>query len=112
VPVIDWLGEARASIDSLVMAGPDASNAARDLEEILADGSVAASAAEARMKSRGHGRAATKGAKARLRVVSSKSGMAGGWMWTLPDAEGVEGVEGQRRRQSTPSKGRPTPSPK
>ena len=111
VPVIEWIGPSLTSIESVLSAGPNAPDAKRALEELLADGPLAAAAVEARMKSRGFGRAATKGAKAQLGVLSAKEGMTGGWVWRMPDAEGVEDAEGvSRPSEPTPSKGRPAPS--
>ncbi len=110
VPTIEWTGECRTSIDSILSAGPNAPDAKRALEEILAEGTLPASSAEARMKARGFGRAATKSAKAQLGVLSSKEGMASGWTWELP-AEGVEGVEEVvSTDEPASSKGRPTSS--
>src|SRR5699024_4539707 len=114
---IEWLGEATTSIETLLNAGPRSGEAARALEEILAAGPVAASVAENRMRARGFGVAATRGAKARLGVVARKTSMTGGWVWGLPDAhaadaledaEGdpgnaLEGAEGDPPSSSTPS---------
>lgn len=114
---IEWLGEATTSIETMLNAGPRSGEAARALEEILAAGPVAASVAENRMRARGFGVAATRGAKARLGVVARKTSMTGGWVWGLPDAhaadafedaEGdpgnaLEGAEGDPPSSSTPS---------
>ena len=114
---IEWLGEATTSIETMLNAGPRSGEAARALEEILAAGPVAASVAENRMRARGFGVAATRGAKARLGVVARKTSMTGGWVWALPDAhaadafenaEGdpgnaLEGAEGDPPSSSTPS---------
>ena len=86
---IEWLGEATTSIETMLNAGPRSGEAARALEEILAAGPVAASVAENRMRARGFGVAATRGAKARLGVVARKTSMTGGWVWALPDAQGA-----------------------
>jgi len=111
VPAIEWIGEATTTVDSFLTAGANAPDARRALEELLANGPVAASSIEARMKARGFGRAATKSAKAHLGVVSSKEGMSSGWTWRLPDAEEAEEVEEVGGAdEPTSSKGRPTSS--
>ena len=108
---IEWLGEATTSIETMLNAGPRSGEAARALEEILAAGPVAASVAENRMRARGFGVAATRGAKARLGVVARKTSMTGGWTWALPDAQGAdesdafEDAEGDPPSSSTPSAG-------
>ena len=90
---VEWLGESPVNVSSMMSEAPDVHDAVAALEEILAAGSLPSAAAESRMKSRGFGKAATKGAKKRLGVVSSKLGMAGGWSWCLPTMrEEVEGV--------------------
>ncbi len=94
---IEWLGEATTSIETMLNAGPRSGEAARALEEILAAGPVAASVAENRMRARGFGVAATRGAKARLGVVARKTSMTGGWVWALPDAHAADAFEMPRR---------------
>ena len=103
---IEWLGEATTSIETMLNAGPRSGEAARALEEILAAGPVAASVAENRMRARGFGVAATRGAKARLGVVARKTSMTGGWVWALPSAhaaDAFEDAEGDPPSSSTPS---------
>jgi hypothetical protein len=82
---VEWLGESPINVGSMMNETPNVHDAVQVLEEILSAGSLPAAAAEARMKSRGFGRDATKGAKKRLRVVSEKLGMTGGWQWSLPE---------------------------
>lgn len=99
---IEWLGSAPVSIDTMMREQGDIRDAVSALTEILAPGPVGATAAYARMRSKGFGRDATKGAKQRLHVVSTKTGMTGGWEWSLPDApEGAD--EGAGSAPSAPS---------
>lgn len=81
---IEWLGAASVSITTMMAEGSSVGDAVRELEEILTPGPLGASAAEAKMRARGYSRDATKGAKKRLGVISTKAGMTGGWLWTLP----------------------------
>lgn len=84
---IEWLGEAPVPIDTLI-AGGSAPDAVQALEDILAEGPVAAAVAENRMKQRGFTIHQTRTARARLGVRPSKSSMTGGWTWVLPAASG------------------------
>jgi len=90
---IEWLGEASSSIEAMLGAGPRSLEATRALEEILAEGRVDARAGEARMRARGFGASAIKGARAALGVKPKKSGMTGGWTWELPAAEEADGTD-------------------
>ena len=101
---IEWLGEATTSIETMLNAGPRSGEAARALEEILAAGPVAASVAENRMRARGFGVAATRGAKARLGVVARKTSMTGGWVWALPDAHAADALKMPKATRATPWK--------
>lgn len=109
---IEWLGEATTSIEAMLGAGPRSLEATRALEEILADGRVDARAGEARMRARGFGASAIKGARAALGVKPRKSGMTGGWTWELPAPEeadrtgAFEGAEDDGPTSSTPSASR------
>jgi hypothetical protein len=70
------------------MAEPtDVGGAVTALDEILGKGPIGATSVANLMRSRGFGRDATRGAKQRLRVVVTKTGMAGGWEWSLPSPE-------------------------
>ena len=106
---IEWLGEASSSIEAMLGAGPRSLEATRALEEILAEGRVDARAGEARMRARGFGASAIKGARAALGVKPRKSGMTGGWTWELPTPEeadatdAFEGAEDDGPTSSTPS---------
>jgi hypothetical protein len=94
---IEWLGEASSSIEAMLGAGPRSLEATHALEEILAEGRVDARAGEARMRARGFGASAIKGARAALGVKPHKSGMTGGWTWELPapeEADATDALEG------------------
>ncbi len=93
---IEWIGQAPVSIATMMAEPNDVGGAVAALGEILAGGPMGATAVANVMRARGFGKDATKGAKQRLRVVSTKTGMAGGWEWSLghpfEDAEDAEGV--------------------
>lgn len=109
---IEWAGAAEMSIHRIMAAPADAGDAWQRLAELLQDGPQPATAVRNRMRATGYGRRATDTAKARLGVVTSKEGMTGGWMWSLPDPEGAEdahphtfeGVEDAPRTSSAPSR--------
>jgi hypothetical protein len=89
---IEWLGAAPVSITEILMETSSSREAQSVLAGLLADGPKASTAVLAQMKARGFGVQATRSAKARLGVRATKTGMTGGWEWSLPDAEGSGGI--------------------
>lgn len=115
VPAIEWLGEASMSIDQLNAEDEFAGDAVQALEEILSDGSVAATRVKSLMQSRGYGRDATRRAAARLHASKAKSGLRGGWEWSLPEvvadsSKDTEATALFEESGADSSKDRPEPS--
>jgi hypothetical protein len=84
---IEWLGQAPIDITQILQESPASRDAQPVLTTLLRQGPMQADAVLAAMKARGFGRDATRGAAARLGVQKAKSGMVGGWTWTLPTEE-------------------------
>lgn len=82
-------------------------DAADFLRDLLAYGAVAAKDIYREAESAGYSRDAMKRAKTRTGVLTTKTGMNGGWVWRLPSAEGstnsVEGSEGSGQKRVLPS---------
>jgi putative DNA primase/helicase len=89
VSAVEWLGASHMSIDD-VMSEEDhekARTATDELVEFLSSrgGSAPADECLAFMASKRYAGTATKSAKRRAGVTSSKTGFEGGWVWSLPE---------------------------
>jgi putative DNA primase/helicase len=77
------------------------------LRDLLACGAVAAKDIYREAENAGYSRDAMKRAKTRLGVQTTKTGMNGGWVWRLPNAEAsrnpAEGSEGSGQKSLLPS---------
>ncbi len=105
VPGIVWLGESRHHADDLVRGDlqptkPIQSTAERFLVELLADGPIAVAVVRQRAAAQGISEPTLERAKKALRVRSRKTGMDGGWAWSLPEDPHVPGNEGLRGEKS------------
>jgi hypothetical protein len=107
---ISWLGPASVSIETILRETQSSIDAQQVLVELLSAGPVGSAVVFRQMQARGFGRSATKSAKARLRVETTKTSMTGGWTWAMPPAEGTdtgddsaEGDEGDEGTDAVPS---------
>lgn len=82
---IEWLGPSPLPIAAILADTPRGREAEKPLRELLARGPMPAEQVYVEMKARGFGRDATRSARARIGAKANKSGMAGGWVWSLPE---------------------------
>lgn len=84
-----------AEMTSGIEEGGSLASAQIFLSRLLADGPIPAKTVEAEAAEAGYSRSTLRRAKAKLKVVPTKVGMAGGWQWQLPrrcsdESEGVQ----------------------
>jgi len=110
VSAIEWLGAAPVSISAILAETAASRDAQPVLAGLLAQGAMPAESVYASMRTRGFGRDATRSAKSRLGVLASKSGMVGGWVWTMPESDDPELTEVTELTEPASSKERPASS--
>jgi AAA domain/Bifunctional DNA primase/polymerase, N-terminal len=81
---IEWLGQVSGSFASILAETPSSREAQPVLAQLLEVGPMNAEAVYGQMRSKGFGRDATRSAKNRIGVLVTKSGLKGGWTWSLP----------------------------
>ncbi len=89
---IEWLGESNLSITRIMGQRTDSRDAQEDLRDILKDGPVGSKLVLSKMRVLGHGKDASTMARDRIGARAMKTGMLGGWVWTL-DPEDAEESE-------------------
>ena len=102
VSAIEWLGQAPIDITRIMAETPASREAQPVLAELLARGPLPSQTVYSSMRAHGFGRDAVRAAAARMSVRKGKSGMTGGWVWSL--AEEAELTE-------LPTDGSAVPSP-
>jgi len=110
VSAIEWLGAAPVSIAAILAETAASRDAQPVLAGLLAQGPMPAESVYASMRARGFGRDATRSAKSRIGVLASKSGMVGGWVWTMPESDDPELTELTEVTEPASSKERPASS--
>lgn len=105
---IDWgqalEGTARELLTHAEQDEPGHGQSPKDfLRELLAAGPCASNDIYRDGEAAGFSRDAMKRAKRNLRVRAHKQGMAGGWIWKLPDKTCGEGSEGSAQNMPHPS---------
>jgi putative DNA primase/helicase len=104
---IDWGEAVEGAARELLAEAEEQPDAADDsksfLRNLLAGGSRSAKEVYAEAEGAGYSRDAMKRAKGKIGVIAKKQGMAGGWHWSLPAAEGSEERTQERPLPSHPS---------